>query len=193
MLFGEVVQGFRNSLDHIAWEVVQRGTMENLTSRQEKSVHFPIASTRKAFNDALHRRLPGVRPADRAIIRRHQPYVTGKRTVAWHCLSTLQTLSNNDKHRTIQPVQILPTGLGFHVTAARDCVPGSRQHGSTAVEPLNVGTELGLIRVRRTGPEPHIDVEPTLTTLPATDEHFFLNDWMHLGFCTLLRAGRGRP
>ena len=75
---GDVAHGFRNSLDHLAWALVQRGQTHNLSAKQSRRVQFPIFMTRAEFNGSLKTNLPGVRLADIAKVRRCQPYHRGR-------------------------------------------------------------------------------------------------------------------
>ena len=54
---------------------------------------------------------------------------------------------------------------------------------------MDVGTELGLIRVRKIGMEPHIDVRPYITAEPAINNLVLLKTWLQQSeawICNLL-------
>jgi hypothetical protein len=105
---GDVANNFRAALDHLAWALVQRGrNAGKLTQAQKRNIYFPIAFSRTDFNSALGK-LPGIRRADRAIIRRYQPYLRGKSNVWRHCLTPLPRLTADDKHKEIRPVWSVP-------------------------------------------------------------------------------------
>jgi hypothetical protein len=102
LLLGDIVHNYRCSLDHLAWSLYKRGRTPNLTARQEQSVQFPIARDRQQFNRLVASRLPRVRRADIASVRRYQPYLGRRRLIDQHVFAVLQDLSNADKHRVIQ-------------------------------------------------------------------------------------------
>lgn len=177
---GDFVACTRAALDHLAWALVASGKTPNLSERKLRLIYFPISDTRGDFNDSLRQRLPGVRRADIAIVRRHQPYITGNRKARWHCLATLRELSNDDKHRQIQPVWSVPESATHRVTC-HDCeltMNGNRNKRARR-RVIQVGAELSRIYVRKTGPNPEIDVEGNLLTKPAINEHLWLEDWLN--------------
>ena len=106
---GDVANNFRAALDQLAWALVTTRGKRPMVDREPERIYFPLAATRQAFNDH-----PVVsqflRSADRAIIRRYQPYVRGKRNVWRHCLTLLAALNREDKHRTINPIWMVPQG-----------------------------------------------------------------------------------
>jgi hypothetical protein len=177
LLLGDMVHDYRSSLDHIAWALYKRGRTPNLTESKERLVLFPIADDRTKFNDSLTRKLPGVRRADIAIVRRYQPYKSGKRKLHLHVLKVLDGLSTADKHRVIQPVQPAPETAGYRLIQQTDCVAtrlGPRRARRVTLKP---GTELARVYVRKTGPNPEIDVEPHFTLDPAINERLTFQDW----------------
>lgn len=161
LLLGDVVSNYRSALEHVAWAVVARGKQARLTKKQAKSVAFPIASTRDDFNSGIPWMLPGATRADVARIRKYQPYKAGVRLIASHCLTVLKILSDHDKHRTIQPVALLPTTVMHKVSKTHDCVPLLVSPKLREPRILNVGTEIGFLRVRKTGPNPEIEMHET--------------------------------
>ena len=177
--FGDVVHNYRSCLDHLAWALVQRGLTSVLTERQKRGVYFPIAMTRTQFNASIGRRLPGVLRADIAKVRRHQPYHQGQRNRARHVLTVLDELSRHDKHRTIQPVVGTPDTATYRLKAAHDCEV-IRLRRKSMREPVQVGTEIGVFYVRRTGLHPKIDMEGDLPLYPAVNATLRLEKWMEL-------------
>lgn len=179
LLLGNIVHNCRSSLDHLAWALYKRGRTPNLTDWQEQGVYFPIATSRDQFNGWIRGKrpkLPGVRRTDIAIVRRYQPYTLGKRFVNQHVFRVLDELARADKHRVIQPVQAVPERTRFKVTDVRDCTitrlrPRARR---VALEP---GAELVRFFVRKTGPNPEIDVEPTFAVDPTVDGRFTFENW----------------
>ena len=179
LLLGDVANNYRSALDHLAWAIVGRGRHPNLTKQEAKRVYFPIANTRKDFNASVKTMLIGARRADRAIVRRYQPYLSGDRKKPFHCFAILASLCNDDKHRAIRPVPMMVTQSAFQVTKMRDCIlsPDPRRRvGRT--KPLEVGTEIGLLRVRKTGPDPQVEVQPSLFAQPAVNDRVPVDTWL---------------
>src|SRR5205807_401510 len=122
------------------------------------------------------RKLPGVRRADIAIVRRYQPYISGQRNVHLHVFRVLDDLSTADKHRVIQPVQAAPERAAYRILRQTDCVV-TRLSPHTRRVTLKPGTELARFYVRKTGPNPEIEVEPRFAVDPAINERLTLQDW----------------
>jgi hypothetical protein len=158
-------------------------------------VYFPITASRTAFNAALKTKLPGVKLRDTAIVRRHQPYLGGKRRQNLHVLLVLDELSNLDKHRSIQPVLAFPKTASWAIVSTRDCIyrrlaPKTYEGG--AIRP---GAELVRFYVKKTGAEPRIEVQPRFAFKPAIRERFPLEEWLHWTARTILELLRefGKP
>src|SRR5262249_17772889 len=111
-------------------------------------------------------KLPGVRRADLALIRKCQPYQAPKRFRSRHALFVLDELSRHDKHRTLQPVVPVPESSGFHIRRAVDCTY-RRTRRWTRRGALEAGMELARFYVKKAGPEPYLDVEPRFTIDPT--------------------------
>jgi hypothetical protein len=184
LLLGDIVHNYRASLDHLAWALYKRGRTPNLPAPQERGVYFPIASDREQFNSWLRGKrpkLPGVRRADVAIVRRFQPYRTAARHRARHVFKVLDDLANADKHRVIQPIEAVPERAQFVVTGLRDCTITRWQRRRRAL-PLKPGTELARIYVRKTGPDPFIDVTPQFALDAAVAGSVTFQEW---GYTTM--------
>jgi hypothetical protein len=156
---GDVIHAYRSSLDHLAWILVDRGSTPTatLTDTERRKIYFPCAWDRGWFNSAIKRKLPGCRRADIARVRAAQPYKAGKRRISTHPLTILDTLSNSEKHRTIQPVRRHQETGFYDVSTAVDCIV-RRVKVLPSVE-LHVGTEIARVYARRTGPNPDIEMK----------------------------------
>jgi hypothetical protein len=178
LLLGDIANNYRSCLDQLAWALVTRGQTppETLTGKEQRKIFFPIKKKRTEFKGELPTMLPGVRRADVAIVRRYQPYHRGS-SRRHHSLVTLAEISNGDKHRTIQPVWDIPEFASVDITEARDCVVSERSSYAQKL-PLKVDTEIVLIKVRKTGPNPEIDVEPDVTAQPALEQNIWLYEWL---------------
>lgn len=183
VMLGDVVFDFRASLDHLAWALVQRGSRAGqLTPFQESGVYFPIATSAshlRAMLSSGRPKLPGVRRADLAIVRRHQPYLRGKTRAPWHALAILDRLSNIDKHRQIHDVLMIPEINKFEVVECHDCIM-TRPLIRAYRRPADVGTEIAFIRVRKTGPNPHLNVDYDIASHPAFHPRLWLQQWLDI-------------
>jgi hypothetical protein len=175
LILGDVVQGYRSALDHVAWELVHRGSARKLSPKAENLVGFPIAYDGPWFNKKLATMLPGVGRAEIAKVRRYQPYLRGHRNR--HPLTVLQKLSNDDKHRNIQPVLVVPAAYRFEVTEVRDCVVTKIPRRGKLL-PLEVGAEMARMYVRKTGPDPHAEMKGDVAVQPVIGEFIPLSDWL---------------
>lgn len=172
--FGEIVFNYRCALDHLAWALVGRGQMPplTLTENQRRGIAFPITDKgrRADFNAALGRRLPGISRTDLAVLRRHQPYRRDQR-IPWrlHPLCLLAGFNNHDKHRYLAPLWGVPTGAKFKIPVWTDCIVTDRRK-SLSPGPLQVGAEVRTVRVRKTGPNPKMEVQADFTAHVAVGE-----------------------
>ncbi|MGH2934891.1 MAG: hypothetical protein ACRDL2_10330 [Gaiellaceae bacterium] len=184
-----VAHSYRSALDNFAWTLVSRGHTppDSLTRREQRAISFPICDERDGptgFNTLLRGTkrkppvLPGVRRADRALVRTAQPYVHGHTNVPYHALWILAAFNNVDKHRTLQPVHFLPERFDYEIRDARDCEV-TRKQRRTRRRILQIDAELAYFPVRRTGPNPELQVEYEIAAFPALSEHLSLEDWLN--------------
>ncbi|MEX2538218.1 MAG: hypothetical protein WD646_06165 [Actinomycetota bacterium] len=173
---GDIAHNFRSCLDHLAWALVHRGSRAGrLTAPEMRRVYFPVSKDRLAFNNEIVTMLPGVRRSDITIVRKHQPHTTGSRS-ALHSFTLLVAMSNEDKHRAIKPIWVIPTGATVSINAERDCVV--TRIGRPFSDPIQVGCELVNFYVRKTGPDPDIDVELDLMGQPSIDLRITVLEWL---------------
>lgn len=189
LLLGDAASNFRASLDHLAWALVIRGHTPpgsgKLTDKQEGSVYFPICHQRMAFNGEIRiptnanscPKLPGVRRADSAKVRAHQPYLHGVRNRPRHYLALLNNINNGDKHRTVQLIWAQPLGASVEVTNQRDCVVPTRTNRLTG-DPLKVDAEIAFVHARKTGPNPEIEVETGVYAEPCVHHRISVETWL---------------
>jgi hypothetical protein len=176
VMLGNIVHNFRSALDHAAWALYKRGRTPNLSEQREKNVYFPVAETREKFNGSLSQKLPGVPLADTAVVRAFQPYRAGNRYPE-HVLWVLDDLSRQDKHRAIHPVSPVPESTGLTMGLSTDCIYRrmARNAPRAILEP---GAELGRIFVKKTGPDPDIDVQPHFTIDPSINARLTLEQFL---------------
>ncbi|MBI4261367.1 MAG: hypothetical protein HY658_12470 [Actinobacteria bacterium] len=107
---GDIVNNLRVSLDHLVWVLVRGGS--DPRPRKPRAVQFPMAHSRANFDSGLARRLPGVDAQHVALIRRYQPYLSGRRASG---IRMLQRLSNTDKHEVILTTVMAPLSLNLRI------------------------------------------------------------------------------
>jgi hypothetical protein len=175
LLLGDIVHDYRSCLDHTAWALYQRGNPPTGSDYEKSGVYFPITKSNDDFNAELRGRrpkLPGVRRADIAIVRRYQPYSRGESRAPSHVFSILKNLSDADKHRVIQPVIPVPEEAHYKLLTYQSCEI-TRYALRARKATLQEGTELGRIYVRRDrrgGPDPQVEVQPHFSIYPAVYE-----------------------
>lgn len=174
---GDIANNFRAALDHLAWAIVHQGSQAGkLTRKQERNVYFPIASSRADFKSGLGM-LPGIRAADRAVIRRYQPYMRGKTNLWRHCLTPLPRLTADDKHKQIRPVWSVPLTGRVRQGPPRDCEVTRVPMQARRVI-LQEGAEIQRVYVRKTGSNPDVEMEAHITAQPTLDGRIHLGEWV---------------
>lgn len=110
-------------------------------------------------------------------MRRYQPYMPGESRAHRHVFTVLQDLSNYDKHRTLQPVVAVPERIEFTDVEPADCIVRrvSTKGFQGTLEP---GAELARIYVKKTGPNPRIDLQPHFSFVPAIHARLTLVDFL---------------
>jgi hypothetical protein len=153
---------------------VQRGSAWPLSRSQERNVYFPICHDHTKFTGEATRKLPGASRADIAIVRRYQPY---HRRKGKHAFALLDELSNKDKHRYIRPVMVAPAMGEITLGKVRDCEVTRIPDWTTSV-PIEVNAEIYRVYVRKTGPNPDVQMKPYLGIEPALEGGFPLTRWL---------------
>ena len=183
-ILGDIVHNHRCALDHVTWAAMSLGCAKagaTLTPSQERRVQFPISDERNDFNQWISERLFHVSRAHVAIMRRYQPYHRATSKRPFHVLRTLNSLSNDDKHREVQLLDFMPSSGRFRVVEAVDCTVRSIQHRRVATQPFEVGAKLGLITVRKArkkDPQPRLEVDFQFTARPTLPNRVVVIDWL---------------
>jgi hypothetical protein len=181
LMLGDAANNFRSALDHLAWALVTRGRTPpgsgKLKRRDEAAVYFPIYENRDRFNTSLPRKLPGVRRADVAKVRRHQPYHHGRRMRPLHQLVMLAAVNSGDKHRTVQPAWAEPHEIHINISKEQDCIVSEWKMRRVRKVPLEAGAELAYLAARKTGPDPKIQVKLKVVAEPCIGNHFTFKQW----------------
>jgi hypothetical protein len=100
VMVGDIVHNLRSALDYLIHELVKVETGSHPPPAPKGKTQFPICLSPEHFDKASTAMLEGVGDEARALIRSHQPFATGHG--AESPLAILATLSNLDKHRSIQ-------------------------------------------------------------------------------------------
>lgn len=175
--FGDVVQNLRASLDHVAWAVYQRGT--KVGAADEGQVMYPFAATYADWSGLHPKRFPGARRADLTIVRRYQPYRVGKSLRRSYALTYLGRLSNDDKHRTLHLPVALPTGPTYYKVREVCGCTVTRIAPATGFVPIEIGTELLRVYVRKDGSglKPHLEVYGQTPCVITVDKQVLVDAW----------------
>lgn len=176
LILGDVANNLRSALDQLAWAIVTRGKTppDTLLDEAQRWIYFPICEKPSHFNKVLARKLPGAMRADITRVRRYQPY----QHRAWrYALPLLAEINAADKHRTVQPVWAIPMTADIEVTHEHHCIVRERDTIAKR-KVLKVDTELGFVRARKMGPNPHIEVIPHLTSEPSFEDRRLVREWL---------------
>jgi hypothetical protein len=159
LLIGDAIHNFRTALDQLVFELAFMDT----GGTEVETTQFPASTTLDNFRSEYvqTRLLSGL--THRATIKRFQPY---RRWVSDrpHPLTLLNDLSNDDKHRLLQPVLIFPQELTFHVPPYHEMTDCEPDHSRPVVyrnivgRPLEPDTEVFRLPIRVTGPAPDVDI-----------------------------------
>lgn len=121
-IVGDIIHNARSSLDTVAVAVCEFGNGGKLSEDDERSVQFPITDSPASFDTAIGRRLPHAKDEHIEFICTQQPwYLVNQASVLddeqrnesilHDDLSTLQRLSNTDKHRRIHLTAWYPSDI----------------------------------------------------------------------------------
>jgi hypothetical protein len=86
-------------------------------------------------------------------------------------------LNAHDKHRRIQPVLAAPVSGEVRHAPPVDCVR-TRIPTHARRETLKVDAEINRVYVRKTGPNPDIQMKTHLAVKPLLNNRYWLDDWL---------------
>ncbi len=165
-IVGDAVHCFRSALDQLVFELAFIDT----GGKEVETTAFPASYIIDNFRDpkgTVQRKfLSGLTQRHRAMFKRFQPYQAPKALRPRHLLTFLDNLSNDDKHRLLQPLLVSAQGFHFkfpgdlkghncHIPAA----PARVQLNNFIGRPLQPETELMRVHIVITGPNPQMPVE----------------------------------
>lgn len=180
LLIGDAASNFRASLDHLAWAIVTTRGRRPLDPKEESRIYFPFALRKEDFDSHFVVKEFLTR-ADRAILRRYQPYIHGKRKAPLHCLSSLPRITADDKHRIVRPLWAVAQGGQMRVSPKTNCeiTRFPTKGRPTILEPNAEVHRIYVRRLSRTGPEPDVDTDILLRLRPSVDGFLSLKDWIN--------------
>lgn len=151
----------------------------NLKSGDASQVQFPVCETLEQFNRNLGRRLPGITAVQETVIRSHQPYKRG-RLSATHPLGILTRLSNDDKHRYLQPTLLAASSFQLRIAGVPPgCEVLRLERGPDLDKPFQVDAKPAYIYVRnRAACHGGMEVEAEGTVLQSLGDGLWLDESM---------------
>jgi hypothetical protein len=169
---GDAVHNLRSCLDQLTFEIA---FLDSGGASFDKNA-WPSSMSRDNFHGSFVQNtlLRGVNKTHRARIARYQPYRRWMHKgyalhLQTHPSFLLNELSNDDKHRLIQPYFFAPLEHSIRLTNFRNCRPRGISPTGTSVifRPLEPDTELLRLPLRIDGPDPDVDVEYQFSIKPS--------------------------
>jgi hypothetical protein len=165
VIIGDILHNLRSALDHLVWQLVLFNGADPTTRNQ-----FPIESGEQRFAKAARRMLAGVAEHHIEQIKGVQPFAQGESdefgNARASALVLLRDLSNQDKHRLINPVMAAMGGPG----AKTPLVFGGNDDAGPLGEivfsgRIAGGEEFARVRIEPVGPKPEVSL--LRTEVPA--------------------------
>lgn len=178
LLLDEAAHHLRSALDNLLFAIALADSKIEQTTTQ-----FPLLTDPSHWNKGDKGRrtqdkwLAGVDEPHRKSIERRQPYHpwTFRARPAIHPLQLLVDLSDDNKHRVVQPgfvildrLRVTPDDRGTDCYLDRGRLNQGVSDSEIIGKPLQAGTELARVPVLVTGPAPNLDIQ--------------LAAWAYIGF-----------
>lgn len=170
-IIGDIIHNLRSSLDHLIYELAFLGTRAGTREPMPQKNAFPCSKTKAKWNSSYVQGtlLAGVLKKHRALLYRQQPCYRRKDTGVsppairrrpLNAIEDLNYLWNDDKHRMLQPVALLPFQINADIIGSTDCTPGKvRFNRRFYWRPVKVDAEVLTLPFRPTGDHPQVDVQ----------------------------------
>jgi hypothetical protein len=107
VIIGDVLHNLRSALDHAVW------AMADPADRYDRA-QFPIYSSEEDYRRNADTLLRGVSPRRRELIEGEQPFRWPEESRHFHHLAALRQMSNDDKHRILRPIAMVPDLPAIH-------------------------------------------------------------------------------
>ncbi len=160
LLIGDVLNNARTALDHLAWLLVQKGSIPE--PDKDWLVQFPIHDSMDDFNANIARRLPGVSQRNIDAIRNRQPIPGNPHYAMVAPLTLLREYGRIDKHRELHAVIASEQGISVGIFSAADCKI-TAVHPGRDIEDVpfvfEVGMELMRADVADVGPQARVELK----------------------------------
>jgi len=168
-IVGDIVHNLRSCLDHLIYELAFLGTRGGTRKPMPQRNAFPCSRTKANWNGLYVREtlLAGVLEKHRALLYRAQPCHGRQDTTdpkilkrrSFSAFEDLNNLWNDDKHRMLQPVAMLPSKVSHVILGSTDCIPGEpRVNADFLYRPMKLDAEVLTISFLPTGHHPHVNV-----------------------------------
>jgi hypothetical protein len=167
-ILGDMVHNLRSSLDHLVFELAFLGLRGK---KIPDKTAFPASLTRANWcsNKVQQVLLEGVLQKHRALLYQAQPCYRKRDTVSptarrrrkRHPIADLHDLWNEDKHRIVQSVVLVPNEMRPTLGPFVNCLPARQPRINLDFLglPVKPETEVLEIPVRVTGPQPRVQVQ----------------------------------
>ena len=173
LIIGDAIHNLRGALDHLTWQLAIRHC-NGVEPKDANSIQFPFETDRtkwpRKFIDA----------ADSAKLEDLQPFNNDPVTTAMglpHPFVMLKTLSNGDKHRTIEVTTHHPANYVIPKLILRDCEFRGENIGLTAFAGTpKLGDEVFRVPVIATGSNPDVELEGYVSCYIAVRERWNVDD-----------------
>ena len=131
---GEIVHNLRSSLDHLVWQLVSISGQ-----KPNRGNAYPIGKDAQGYDNIKQTQLRGVPQAAREIIGCNQPWsAPGSGSNLW----SLCCMSNEDKHRHLPMVVVIPSGLRDRELPRPHEPAAPSSKGEIFIGPLTEGREV---------------------------------------------------
>lgn len=153
LTIGDCVHNLRSILDYAVLALWRAHSGE---PAKIENVQFPIYSTQGGYREARTRRIGGVHPRVKTIIRLAQPYQR-RNDPDGHPLMLLHALDNHDKHRVLHTTHAVVEHAPFEVLERREAVV--KWWKGLESGPFEDDTPMLQVRLLALGRKPHFKVK----------------------------------
>lgn len=135
--------------------------------KEIEGVQFPIYDTQRKFKINRKRRIGGIHPDAKRIIRKAQPYQR-RDDPEGHPLAILAAIDNHDKHRRLHTTHAIAQDSELEILDRRNLLV--TEQPSPRVGSFKDGDVIAEMRIMAIGPNPHLSVKLRTTYGVTFDE-----------------------